>query len=357
MAGRILLFLTLLVPLVLADAQEEDTPEQPEPPARTFPVSLLLEAAETAGGGGPLWRPDWPLDMPPDAFRPQGRGGGTLLSAEVSIVQADSQAQAAYRFSRNREGRVGEFPFLLDRELFQAEFSYNGDSLVAAVLLKGPGEADPLNLEVLEWKDSRPSLMRVLWGEAYSFVLIQKRPGGILEAWYDAEGRLVEAYDFTAAPQAQAASPAGGGERIVSSRLRGKDEEERYYYDSRGLVTGVSGPRGDFSVLYYLEDLPRYWDYYPAPAGPAGPAGQEDTDLAAPLSYSLTWDEEGFLLSLWGKAPGEDLDSIDCRYVYTLDENGGWIERKEIRMIRRLGLLVPSPGTTIKRVLEYGREE
>jgi hypothetical protein len=357
MVRRILLCAALLVPLVFAEAQEEDTPDQPAPSARTFPVSLLLEAAETAGDGGPLWRPDWPPDMPPDAFSLRGKGGGAILSVEVSIAPADSQAQRAYRFSRNRDGRAGEFPFLLDGEFFQAEVSYNGDSFAASVLLKGPGETDLLSLEVLEWEDSRPSLIRVLWGGTYSFVLITKKPGGILEAWYDEEGHLFEACDFTTAPQAGgAASRAGaGGERIVASRLRGKGDEERYYYDSRGLVTGVSGPRGDFSVLYYLEDLPRYRNYYPAPAGASR---GEEADVPPPLSYSLSWDEETFrLLGLSGRAPGEDLNSIDCRYVYTLDENGNWIERREIRMIRSLGLLVPSPGTTVKRALEYGGEE
>jgi hypothetical protein len=350
MVRRILLSLALLVPLALADAQEEDTPVEPEPPSGAFPVSLLLEAAETASGGGPLWRPDWPPDIPPDAFSLRGRGGEALLAVEVSI--AGSQAQAAYRFSRNREGRVGEFPFLLDGELFQAEFSYNGDSLVAAIVLKGPGETDPLNLEILEREDSRPSFIRVLRGGRYSFVLIQKKLGGILEAWYDAEGRLFEACDFTTTPQ------AGGQERIVSYKSRGKGEEERYSYDSRGLVTGVSGPRGDFPVLYYLEDLPQYRGYYPALSDPSDPSGREDEDVPSPLSYSLRWDEKSFrLLGLSGKAPGEDFNSVDCSYVYTLDENGNWIERREIRMIRSLGLLVPSPGTTIKRVLEYGGEE
>jgi hypothetical protein len=341
MVRRILLFVVFLVPCAFAEDREEDAPEPPE--LQSFPVSLLLEAVETAGGGGPLWRPDWPPEIPPDAFSPRGRGGA--LSVEVSIVPADSPVQAVYRFSRDRQGRVGEFPFLLNRELFQAELSYNQDSLVSAVLLKGPGETEPLHLEVLEREASRPSLIRVLWGEAYSFVFIQKKPGGILEAWYDGEGQLFEAYDFTAALQA-------GGERIASSRLRGKGEEENYYYDSRGLITGISGSSGDFSVLYYLDDLPRYRDYYPAPSL------RKDGEFFALGAYSLSWDEKTFLLlGLSAEAPGAGTEPVDCRYDYILDEKGSWIERREIRMIRRLGLLVPSPGSLIKRVLEYEDEE
>jgi hypothetical protein len=339
MVRRILLFLALLVPCAFAEDREENAPEPPE--LQSFPLSLLLEAAETAGGG-PLWRPDWPPEIPPDAFRPRGRGGA--LSAEVSIAPADSPVQTVYRFSRDRQGRVGEFPFLLNRELFQAELSYNQDSLLSAVILKGPEETEPLHLEVLEREASRPSLIRVSWGETYSFVFIQKKPGGIIEAWYDEEGRLFEAYDFTAALQA-------GGERIVSVKLRGKGGEENYHYDSRGLITGISGSSGDFSVLYYLEDIPLYWDYYPAPSL------RDGGKFPGSGAYSLNWDEKTcLLLGLSAKAPEDDAEQVDCRYDYILDEKGSWIERREIRLIRRLGLLVPAPGILIKRVLEYEDE-
>jgi hypothetical protein len=346
MTRRILLFWLLLVSFVFLEAREEDPADPPDSPpeSRVFPVSLLLEAAEAAGDGGALWNPGWPPEMPPDAFRLQGRGEALLLSAEVSLVPADSPAMAAYRFSRDKEGRVGEFPFLFGRELFQAEFSYNGESLVESVLLTGPGETDSLDLEVLEWEDSRPSLIRVLWGEDYSFIRIQRKPGGILEAWYDAEGQIFGAYDFTLAPQA-------GGDRIVSYRLRGKDGEESCDYDSRGFVTGISGHLGNFSVVYYLEDLPRYWDYRPAASD------QEDAGALAPGAYSLRWDVKTSLLHGLAGQAGEGADSVDCRYEYTLDEAGNWIERREIRMIRRLGLLLPSPGPIIRRVLEYGGEE
>jgi hypothetical protein len=276
------------------------------------------------------------MEFPPDAFRLRGRGV-PLLSVEVLILPVDVSNQRTYRFSRDGEGRVREFPFLLGPEILQAELSYHGESLAAAALLRGAGGTELLNFEVLEREDSRPFLIRVSRDGTYFFVFIQKKPGGILEAWYDEEGLLLEAYDYAAAPHA-------GGERIVSYGLRARGGEERRYYDSRGLVTGVSGPGGDFSVLYYLEDLPLYWDCRPA----ASPGG----------AYSFRWDEKtSLLLGVSGEAAGEDQDSVDFRYDYALDEQGGWIERREIRLIRRLGLLTPSPGTTVKRVLKYGEEE
>jgi hypothetical protein len=362
MARRIFLFWALLVFLVLTEAQEGDPadPSEPQEPG-TFPVSLLLEAAEAAGNGEPLWRPDWPMELPPDAFRFSGKEGeAPLLSVEVSIVPADASVQRVYRFSRDREGRVREFPFLLYRKFFQAEFSYHDKSdksideafddsnnrpLVAAVALKGPEGTDPLNLEVLEQEDSRLFLIRVLWGGIYSFVSIAYRKGGIFETWYDVEGRFLDVYEYIVAPQA-------GGDRIVSCMLRGRGREEQYYYDSRGFVTRVSGPLGNFSVLYYREDLPRYWNYLPAASG-----GEDPEDLSAPGAYSFRWDETPLLLGLSGTPAEEGQDPVDRRYVYTLDEKGNWIERREIRLIHRLGLLVPSPGSTITRILEYRGEE
>jgi hypothetical protein len=361
-----LLAAALLVPLALGEAQEEAPSGESGAPG-IFPVSLLLEAAETAA----LWQPDWPL--PPDAFRPQNREA-PFLGAEVSISAPDGsgEAPAVYRFVRDGEGRVRECPFLLEGEPVQAEFSYNSEFLAAAITLRHLAEGeDPegasLELEVLRWEASRPSLIRVLAGGTYSFVFIQRKAAGILETWHDTEGRLLGAYDFTLAPQA-------GGERIVSSRLRGSGggEGERRYYDSRGLVTGISGPHGNFAVLYYLDDLPRYWDYRPAPpeqeAPSDGEAPSEGEAPPAPAAWSLDWDEKTFLLmglsssppfAAEEEAPGEAAAAlpVDCRYEYTLDERGNWIERREIRMIRTLDLLVPSRGVTIRRNLEYGEEE
>ncbi|MCL2320427.1 MAG: hypothetical protein FWC45_10105, partial [Treponema sp.] len=114
--------------------------------------------------------------------------------------------------------------------------------------------------------------------------------------------------------------------------------------------TGIAGPGGLFGVLYYREDLPRYWERLPR-TGMAG--GTKDREGAG--NFSLQWDEEGSLvrISYRTASPGTFESPVEYRYDYTLDERGNWIERREIRMIRRLGLLVPLPGITFTRVLEY----
>jgi hypothetical protein len=86
-------------------------------------------------------------------------------------------------------------------------------------------------------------------------------------------------------------------------------------------------------------------------------ADPEAAGLEQARAYVFQWDEKGFLVRLLGRAGGEAQDSIDSRYEYTLDEKGNWIERREINMIRRLGLLVPVQGAALKRNLEYREAE
>jgi hypothetical protein len=312
----------------------------------TFSAALLLKTAEAAGGA--LWRPDWPPELPPDAFRALRPGEGPVfLSAELLF---DS---VVYRFSREQDGRVKELPFLLKGELIQAKFFYNDDSLITRVVLEsaGSGEGDPGDihswvLEVLEYEDSRPSFLMVSRAGAYSFVLLKRTEGEILEAWYDPEAEILAVHEYTLRDRAA---------QILSFSRDAPDaagSDERYYFDSRGLLTGISGSSGEFSVLYYLEDLPRYWEYRPA----AAPGAEEADAVPKGGRYSFQWDEKGLLVRLTGTI-GEDGEPLDRRYEYTLDERGNWIERREIRMVPYMDLLAPLQGPVIKRNLVYGNDE
>jgi hypothetical protein len=269
MYRRILFLLVLFFPLAFAGAGGQDLPgeagETDSAGYETFSAALLLKTAEAAGGA--LWRPDWPPELPPDAFRALRPGEGpVLLSAELLF------GSAVYRFSRERDGRVKELPFLLNGELIQAKFSYNDDSLITGLVLEsaGSGEGAPRDtelrdinpwiLEVLEYEDSRPSFLRVSRAEVYSFVLLKWRDRGILETWYDEEGGALAVYDFKLREGGDISSlkTRRDGSDLQPSDLQSGEDETWYHYDSRGLLTGISGSSGDFSVLYYLEDLPRY---------------------------------------------------------------------------------------------------
>ena len=311
---------------------------------RIFPISLVLEGMDYAGEGTGAWRPDWPPELPPDSFK--------VLSGEISqaVIEVEG-VPLAFRY--DPEGRLEEFPLMLNGRIVRVSIGYTEASEIREIELGFPvwvaeqGEAghwvlsgcESWKLEFLNYLDSFPSIVRGSLGDAWYFILISRTRNEIRETWYDEEGSFLGAYSLSRIR-------IGENRRIrllrdFSNPDNGSDTE--YYYDSRGFLTEISESGGFYKVLYYLEDLPRYWE-----RNPGRIAGGERGN------YSLQWDENGFLVRITGET-GDGL--VDYRYEYVLDERGNWIERREIRMLRRMGLLVPSPGITIKRVLEYREPE
>jgi len=313
----------LLFPLSVLLAQEPGITQSSFP----FPLTLVLDAAGLTAKGegkstGGFWQPDWPLDLPPDAFKVQN---GTIGRA---LVEGNGYS-LGLRY--DTEGRLREFPFLLNGRMAQASLVY-GEALTVHELIL----TDELSyrFEFLEYDDSYPSLVRVSRTDAWYFIALSKKGNVITETWFDEEGIALTSYAFSL-------TEIGGASRIRAFRDYGNNGADmEFFYDSRNLLTESSCVNGVFKVLYFREDLPRYWERRPLDGGSAG-------------KFSLQWDEKGFLVSVSaenGKLPD---DAAECRYEYSLDWRGNWIERREIRMLRRSGLLVPSPGTTFRRILEY----
>jgi len=325
--------MVFLLPISALLAQEMPGTEMTES-AGIFPLTLILDAAGLTGDGnktGPdnFWRPDWPLELPPDSFTVQnGKISGAVISGdEVSLV-----------LRYDPEGRVEEFPFMLNGKMAMVSLMYRGNQEIHAMDLGFGSEEGSYRFEFLEYMDSFPSLVRVSYGELWCFISLSKRGNVIMETWYDEEGVALGAYAFSLIR-------IGENTRIGAVRdYSNRDGFIEYFYDSRNLLTECSGFNGVFKVLYFMEDLPRYWERRPANSNGEG-------------NFSLQWDENGALLRISAAdnpAETPPINSrVDYRYEYTLDERGNWIERREIRMISRFGLLVPSPGTTFTRVLEY----
>jgi hypothetical protein len=347
---RCFLFLLLasFFPLFVLPAQEEKLQEEKVPVAETFPLALVLEVAD-AKPLDFLWRPDWPLEMPPDLFK--------VISGNILSLEALTPS-GSLRFSRNRNGLVTDFPFFLKGEMFQAGVVYNSFPRIERVSLEpalvpkaaesGNGEAQPnelppsastgkRELEVLEYAGEYPSLLRMSGeGGAWAFILLRRGGDYIEETWYDETGNALGWYEYRLTP-----SKEGGRISSIKNLGEGGEDGERYFYDSRFLVTAMSGGFGEYSVSYYRENLPRYWEQRP----PHGTGRR----------LSLQWDEQGFLVRI--RDGNDEAGFVDCRYEYRLDEKGNWIERREIRMIRRFGVLVSSPGPLVRRILEYGESQ
>jgi hypothetical protein len=308
-----------------------------------FPLALVLEWAEYAAEG---WKPDWPLEIPPDAFKVQ--------SGEISACEIVCDDFSLY-YKIDEAGKVETFPLMLNGEMAQAALVYNEFSEIQEIDITFPSGDDPWKLEFLEYRNTFPYLVRACCGDGTSdaglwyFIYFSWGVSEILETWYDENGKSVGIYGF-------ALVEVGSKPRVRAIKDYSNPENgTEFFFDSRGLVTGVSEPVGFFNVLYFRENSPRYWERRPA-AEDAGDSNAEiNTALDATLfggNFSFQWDEAGFLRRLSREDENGGL-FIDYRYEYDLDEIGNWIERRETRMIRDLGLLVPSPGTTFRRVLEY----
>jgi len=352
---RFLLILPLLFPISLLLAQEiQDAGEAPAD--HIFPLCLVLEGAEFAADGCGSWRPDWPLELPPDVFK--------VLSGEITGVSAEGEGFSLdYRFnslfgnpadgSAARQKQTEEFPLVLNGRMARVSIEY----LLAEihkVTLTFPDE-ESWKLEFLEYKDFFPSLVRASreepriddaistapeegsGGDTWYFIYLSRNGREIIESWFDEEGKALGAYSFSLIA-------IGRNLRIRAFRNLQTDDETGYFYDSRGFLTERSGPEGIFTVQYYRENLPRYWERRP-----------NDSDGAG--RFALQWDESGFLVRITGVSensePSAEGEPVDYRYEYILDEKGNWTERREIRMIRSMNLLVPSEGTVFRRTLEY----
>jgi hypothetical protein len=306
-----------------------------------FPLALVLEWAEYASGA---WKPDWPLEIPPDAFKVQS---GVISACE--IISDDFTLD----FKIDETGRAEIFPFMLNGEVAQAALVYNELSEIQEMAITFLSGDNPWDLEFLEYRNSFPYLVRAYCAGAdgddglWYFIYYSYSRSEIIETWYDETGNALGVYGFSLAE-------VGKKPRIRAIKdysAESADSDTELFYDSRGLVTEVSGPAGFFNVLYFREDSPRYWERRPTEDSAAGEENATGDNLVTAGNFTLQWDGMGLLR----RFSGEDDNGLllDCRYEYTLDEMGNWIERRETRRIRYLGFLVPAPGTTIWRVLEY----
>ena len=337
-------FVVTLIAAFFATALYAQTNIEYNSAAGIFPIALVLEEARYAADAG-TWRPDWPFDLPPDAFKLLAEGEkGALTELSRVIVEGEGYSLNFAFGPGGLPGGLGlieEFPFMYDGAMTQVSLFYNDFMEIRKLIINYlPGE-DPWIMEILEYDDSFPVLARGFRSNTWYFIYISRGVNGIRETWYDVEGNFLGAYSFSF-------GSIGEEQRIrVLRDFSSSGEEMEFHYDSRGLVTDVTGSYGLYRVLYFREDLPRYWERRPA-AGDSPDTG----------NFTLQWDANGILLRMASREDGED--PVNSRYEYSFDERGNWVERREIRMMRvsgdvsgGVGYYVPTQGTVFRRILEY----
>jgi hypothetical protein len=292
----------------------------------TFPLALVLEGAMYAENAG-AWRPDWSFDLPPDAFK--------VLDGELSranIVGEGYNLSLAF----HPDGFIEEFPFILAGRMVQVSLVYNDIMEIGELTITFPAGEGLWEIEFLEHEDSLPTLARGFHMNTWYFIYIIWGLNEIHETWYDADGNFLGVYSFNFVYIDQ-------NRRIRTVRdFFTPNRDAEFHYDSRGLITDVSFTGGLYRVLYFREDLPRYWERRSITG-----------DLPGTGNFSFQWDVNGILVRITRGSYDDGGIALDFRYEYDFDERGNWIMRREIRMIRSMGHFVPSLGTVFRRVLEY----
>jgi hypothetical protein len=283
-------------------------------------VAALLDAA---AGAHRTWRPDWPLDLPPDLFS---------IPGAVSIA-VDFGGEEKLELVMEGE-RFRAFPVLMRipgqggprTRLLQGRGEYDGQGRIVKISWKGGGpeaEAEAEyegDAEVLERDgEERPVLWRIFSGGYYFAAL--EYGASAAETWYDEAGKapFVLITDYT----------------------------DYTDYNNEGLISAVTRNGETVSALYHAGAMPRYLEI----------RGQ-DGETVVRESYVYQWDQAGRLVRFSGGP-----ENLDCRYEYTLDDRGNWTERRELRM-ELIGAgesagpearLVPADVKTLRRTIRYAR--
>ncbi|MDR2632433.1 MAG: hypothetical protein LBC51_02275 [Treponema sp.] len=283
------------------------------------------------------WRPDWDISIPPDAFTL--RAG---KAAAITLVLEEAEYRACWK-----KGALVEFPVCLEGSFAQIrQMPQDAKSLTIT------WQDSAWNLECIRQETPSRVVARLSSGEQVYFLAFQSDSGGISETWYDPEGNALGFFNSRS-------RYAGEDPHIRSlvSHTGGEESSEWYEYDSFGNVSEILAARGRFSALYYQKNqqtsYPRYWERPVPESALPGAAGEEPVMTGAMQRYTLQWDERGFLAAMLPGSDAKPETAVAFRYEYTLDRRGNWTERQEIRMIPRLGVLIPSPGLTIKRRITY----
>jgi hypothetical protein len=292
---RARLFSILFLARAFSLLSAEDDPAPGEAAEIPFIIAPILETIST---GNVFWRPDWPPEIPPDAF--------TLNHGRASLIKINAGG-VEYGIRRDGEGRLTEFPHP-SGGLAAVKVRYGPEGEISGIDAI-PAESGQSPWTVLFSRDffapGTESLVRAGRDGVDFFAVVEETGSGVCETWYDAEGRAL-AYAVTSVQDY-------GGRRIRSIEIRDASgiHGETCHFEGGGRVSLVE--RGSVRAAAAYGRQPLYWDFTDSPEGEG-----EGIDRR----FSLQWDENGFLARMHGSGG-------DFRYSYDSDERGNWIRRRE----------------------------
>ena len=306
-----------------------------------------------------FWRPDWALALPVDAFELTA-DSPRPLAITVSLEEAE------YRVAWKSDGALAAFPTFVNGVFTQLTLTSAGFIIAGTphCTLTFIGAANSGVVSDI----TPPPLAQIAFANGTVYFTALDFAGDLItETWYDADGNAIALFSSRlAALHAESKILIALESRITDTLLTGtpvvdsteyNTTYERYDYDSFGNITAIESPRGNFTAVYVQPHRPRYW---------------ETVINGVRWRYTFRWDDAGHLTRLTGNSlnisdanAADGLNTganvandvfVDLRYDYTFDAHGNWVARRETRMIRQMGALIPSAGATVKRRIEYGAD-
>jgi len=328
MKKKIILILTLLLLVVFpAMSQDAKTETQTDKQSGDSWDFFLLPLLETVFSRSVNWRPDWPSDIPPDAFSPVG-------NRTPRIIELSNDTDS-FRLRRDSSGRLLEFPFFYKNGYAQVTADYSATGSVSAMTVsikslasQDGGEqaqeetwnvnfsANFLPYSELSMGGSFPSVT-VSSGDTVFFVFFFESPIFLTETWYDKDGNMQV---FCKAP----VYVENGAWRITSMQIYDSPDPRfiDYFHDSYGNISQVRSDDAQLSAIL-MEQRPVFW---------------QDTELR----YEFQWDNRRALTTARASGETEDLFT-EYRYEYQFDSFGNWTKRSETAYKIQFGLLTPQP--------------
>jgi hypothetical protein len=325
---------------------EESAGEDGQGVPLPFPIHRLWQEARE---GTTRWNPGWPLDFPPDSFDPVPDGAREITvtitapapppdTGGVSAGQppkpaaqtgrsvensADSEAvpPIEYVVQRDTEGHRTAFPFLLDGMFYQAGARYDRENTIEQLTLAASPE-ETIEIDFLQTESGLPVTARIKADDTYYFAAFSWAAGQCVELWTDEAGTPLAV-------------------------LR---ETRTLHYDSMSNTTRIADSQTETTARYQGAGA-RYWTR----KGTLVTLQRDERGLIVRLTaHPTAVPVEPQTRETDGTAMDEALDApLNYSYEYQFDENGNWIERREIRWTEMDGYLVPSDGAVARRVIAY----
>jgi hypothetical protein len=289
-------------------------------------------------GGLPLlWRPDWPAEVPPDAFAVPGKRAPRHLA--VSIEASGDEDPVVYIAAWDAAGSARERPWFLVEQAYSLEFVYDNRGRVrSCAIAPHPSDAAP------DGDASAGETVYPVFGPDGALLSAKSvAEGRTASVSFFREGNTVEelAYDEEGLLSGRV-SNRFGGQLLVSVETFSEDGTTAAYagygYDAHGRVVRVSADEYEAEAFYDSLGRPLRRVVL------SGPEKERN-------ERRYQWDERGLLVREF--AVDSEGKETEISYSYSFDSRGDWVVRESSVFAERYGIRAPERGARVVRKFTY----